>query len=293
MGYMLQSLPAVSHLIIGPEDITVYLPALSCTKASTCLLAGLPVPWCICGHFQGVGVLSWKCETVSWQADQACWRAWQRGGSMHCLTRCAYRCVCVCLCVFQGGKRRQGEGEKKTVKGSRNEMTDFSVSLFRHQDDGWASMMMNHDGSTQGPVAAWGCAHLSWVKGGETASGCKSTPRWREETWGICLFISSHMLYPLQCYSESAQWGIRWMLHQLFDDRQAFLQREQLTQTSSVERDLLEGFGREQSCFGIWLEVSGLVLLYLSPVRCSLHSAEPRLQNRSHNVPKWFYLTEF
>lgn len=68
--------------------------------------------------------------------------------------------------------------------------------------------MMNLDGSTRGPLAAWGASHQCWLKGGETAAGYKSTqPRWREDTWGICLFIYSHMLYPLQCYSESAQWG--------------------------------------------------------------------------------------
>lgn len=60
-----QSLPADSHLISGPVDITVYLPVRpACNKVSTCLPAGLPLPLCIFGYFQGVGVLSWKCETV-------------------------------------------------------------------------------------------------------------------------------------------------------------------------------------------------------------------------------------
>lgn len=63
-AYLPQSLPAVSHLISGPEDITVYLPVLPCTKVSTCLSAGLPV-LLISVHLYSFGVLLWKCETVT------------------------------------------------------------------------------------------------------------------------------------------------------------------------------------------------------------------------------------
>lgn len=121
MGHMLQFLSAVSHLIICPKDITVYLPALM-YQVSTCLPATLPVPWCVCGHFQGVGVLSWRWETVSWQADQACWRAWRRGDA--CIVRPGVHTgVCVCVLGRKKETRREREDDSK---GSRNEMTDFS-----------------------------------------------------------------------------------------------------------------------------------------------------------------------
>lgn len=70
------------------------------------------------------------------------------------------------------------------------------------------------------------------------------------------------------------------MLRQLSEDRQAFLPREQLTPTSCIERGPSEGFGWEQSFFGISLKASGLVLLFLPSVQCSLHNAEPRFKKK-------------
>lgn len=143
---LLQSSPAVSHLIRGPEDITVYLPVLPCTRVSTCLPAGLPLTLCVYfGYFQGGVVRSWKCETVSWQADQNCWRAWQEKGSI----------------VWPGVHRGvRGEGEEPKTGIERKEDSEkkrkcgwqisvWGTRLFRRQDGGWSSMMMNHDGSTQ------------------------------------------------------------------------------------------------------------------------------------------------
>lgn len=261
---LLQSSPAVSHLIRGPEDITVYLPVLPCTRVSTCLPAGLPLTLCVYfGYFQGGVVRSWKCETVSWQADQNCWRAWQEKGSI----------------VWPGVHRGvRGEGEEPKTGIERKEDSEkkrkcgwqisvWGTRLFRRQDGGWSSMMMNHDGSTQHSAQYLLGAALTraeWRGGGNSPRLLVDTePRWREDTWGICLFISSHMLYPLQCYSESAQWGIRWTLHQLSEDGRAFLPQEQLTQTRSIESGPLEGFGWEQSFFGISLQASRLVLLFV------------------------------
>lgn len=153
--------------------------------------------------------------------------------------------VCIKLCV---GPRK---GKNWGVERRAWQISLRGAQLFRHQGGGWSSMMMNHDGSAQGPAAAWGCSHYGWVKGGGIGPRLQvdTEPRWRGDTWGICLFISSHMLYPLQRYSESAQWGIRWMLHQLSEDGWAFLPQEPLTQTCSIVSGALEGFGCDLKCF--------------------------------------------
>lgn len=216
----------------------------------------------------------------------------------HCLTRCVQRCE------GKKEKSQKQEGrEKKTVRKKKVRVTRFlceATRLFRRQDGGWSSMMMNYDGSTQHSAQYLLGAALTraeWrEEGGNSPRLLVDTePRWREDTWGICLFISSHMLYPLQCYSESAQWGIRWTLHQLSEDGRAFLPQEQLTQTRSIESGPLEGFGWEQSFFGISLQASRLVLLFFLFYFTHHPRARSTMQRlkKKKQKPQPFRLTQF
>lgn len=61
---MPQSLPAVSHLISGPEDITVCLPVPPRPKVS-CLPSSWPTASIVCIWIFFKVFLPWKCETVS------------------------------------------------------------------------------------------------------------------------------------------------------------------------------------------------------------------------------------
>lgn len=203
------------------------------------------------------------------------------GEGKHCLTRCAQRCEGRRRRAKNRNREKRRQWEKKKVR-----VTDFCVRhaalqasgrwLIQHDDEPW---WIN---TTQRPVPPRGCSHQSWVKGGGGNSPrllVDTEPRWREDTWGICLFISSHMLYPLQCYSESAQWGIRWTLHQLSEDGRAFLPQEQLTQTRSIESGPLEGFGWEKKAFLAFHSrlvdlCCSLFLFFYPPSKSSLHNAE-------------------
>lgn len=138
--YMPQSLPVVSHLIGGPEDITVCLPVLPCTKVLTCLPAGAAVLLCVFGNFQGVGALSWKCETVSWQVDQARWRAWQRRDA---LFDQMYVEVCVTVCVWVREKKKARETAARAGRSRKTNVTDSSVTHAALQASGW--WLIQHD----------------------------------------------------------------------------------------------------------------------------------------------------
>lgn len=173
------------------------------------------------------------------------------------------------------------------------DVTDFSAKLSRRRDGGWSSTMMNHDGSTLGPPAARGCSPLELSEArGETAPGLQvnTKPRQREERHGICLFISPpHMLYLLHHHSESAQWGIRWTLHQLSEDAGTSTSSAAYIDVQHRKGGLLEGFGWQRSSFGALLKASGIALIFLALVRSPRHDAEPRLKRkkrrRSHDVP--------
>lgn len=151
-------------------------------------------------------------------------------------------------------KRRQ---ERKRW-GLERRRTDLSVMhaasqasgrwLIQHDDEPW---WLNTGPSSRSRLLS---LELSERRGNSPRLWTDTEPRWREGTWGICLFISSHMLYPLQCYSESAQWGIRWMLHQLSEDGQSLLPQEQLTPTSSIESCALgwKAFSLARFIVGQW-----------------------------------------
>lgn len=109
---------ASSHLISGPQDINVYRPTPPCNKVSTCLPAGLPAPLCVFGFVQGVSVRPWKCETVFWQADLACWRAWRRREVL-------FDQVCVEVSVNERSRREAGN--RRLWESSQTNVTHFSV----------------------------------------------------------------------------------------------------------------------------------------------------------------------
>lgn len=146
-------------------------------------------------------------------------------------------------CVW-GRKRRRERRPWELERSRKTSVTDFSVThaalqasgwwLIQHDDEPW---WLNTGLSSRLRLLS---LELSERRGNSPRLWTDTEPRWREDTWGICLFISSHMLYSLQCYSESAQWGIRWMLHQLSEDGRSFLPQEQLTQTSSTESGPLD-----------------------------------------------------
>lgn len=120
-------------------------------------------------------------------------------------------------------------------------------------------------------------------RGGETAPGLQvnTKPRRREERHGICLFISPpHMLYLLHHHSESAQWGIRWTLHQLSEDAGTSTSRAAYIDVQHRKGGLLEGFGWQRSSFGALLKASGIALIFLASVRSPRHDAEPRLKRK-------------
>lgn len=182
---------ASSHLISGPQDINVYRPTPPCNKVSTCLPAGLPASLCVFGFVQGVSVRPWKCETVFWQADLACWRAWQRRDVL-------FDQVCGSECKWE--KKKRGSREQKTVREQPDKCDTFFCdacwSPERHCG-GWSRIMMNSDGSTWTQLLL--AAGLNRAEGREE----KHPPAvsWRRakierDPWSICLFISSHMLHP-------------------------------------------------------------------------------------------------
>lgn len=121
MGHMLQFLSAVSHLIICPKDITVYLPALSCTKYQ-------PVSQPLY-QFHGVYVDIFKVlVSCLGGGRQFLDRQTKHAGGhdeegMHALLDQV--CIQVCVCVLGRKKETRREREDDS-KGSRNEMTDFS-----------------------------------------------------------------------------------------------------------------------------------------------------------------------
>lgn len=107
----------------------------------------------------------------------------------------------------RGGEREKGKGrEEKTDDWEQPARQMWHICLccmllFRHQPGGWSSIMMNRDGSTEGPVAAWGCSHQSWVKGGETSSGCEPTQSQdRKRTLGALVYL----FLPICCILRNA-----------------------------------------------------------------------------------------
>lgn len=149
----------------------VHASCLPCIEHLTHLPPGLPVPRFVFGHCQGVAVLSWW-EIVSWQADQACWRAWQRGDAFF-----NQGCIEMRACVSLMNKKK--EGDRKT-----NKETGRGVERWVWQIPLWGSLgMMLVDLARWWPVIDQHRAqvprgtftHQSWVNEGETAPGCMST----------------------------------------------------------------------------------------------------------------------
>lgn len=111
-GYMLQFLPAVCHLIICPKDITVYLPALSCTKYQP-----VSEPLYL---FHGVYVDIFKvlvsCLGGGRQFPDR--QTKHAGGhdeeGMHALLDQVCIQVCVCVCVLGREKETRTEREDKS-----------------------------------------------------------------------------------------------------------------------------------------------------------------------------------
>lgn len=223
-----------------------------------------------------VGVLSWKCETgrlltvtlstLEGIAKKRCivWPAlWQN--------------LAIGVCEREWQKRVQ---RNVGVKSRGTRVTDSSVTHAALQASGWWLIQHNDEPwwINIGPSSRSGLLslELNEGRGNSPRQRADTEPRWREDTWGICLFISSHMPYPLQCYSESAQWGIRWMLHQLSEDGRAFLPQEQLTQTSSIEKWFSRSFlGGNKAIFwhftvGHWTFVALLFSV-------NTHTHEPNL----------------
>lgn len=212
----------------------------------------------------------------------------------------------VCIEVYVCLKEKKKEQDMKIERIRQWELdsrkmtvTDLSVRHAALQASGW--WLIQHDDEpwyiNTGPSSRLGLLslELSEGRGNSPRLWVDTEPRWREDTWGICLFISSHMLYPLQCYSESAQWGIRWMLHQLSEDGRVFLPQEQLAQTSSIESGHWEGFGWEQTLF--WHVTSGQWTwpwqssFYLLSSALSTPQRLNEQKNRSNTV--WLYMKHF
>lgn len=248
-SYVVQSLLAVSHLLSGPEDITVYY--LSCRVPKYQPVYQLAYRFC-CVYLDTFKVLVCCLGSVRWFPDRQTKHAGGHGKEgRHCLTSC------VQMWVWERAREREREkkeGEEKKVQRTVS-VTDSSVTHAALQASGWWLIQHNDEPwwINIGPTSRLGLLSLELSEGRGKSSRlwADTEPRWREDTWGICLFISSHMPYPLQCYSESAQWGIRWMLHQLSEDGRAFLPQEQLTQTSNIESGSLKGLGWKRSFFGM------------------------------------------
>lgn len=153
-------------------------------------------------------------------------------------------CRGMCVCVCEGKKKKAREKAVRAERSGKTSVTDFSVTHAALQASGWR--LIQHDDEpwwfNTGPSSRLRLLslELSERRGNSPRLWTDTEPRWREDTWGICLFISFHMLYSLQCNSEPAQWGIKWMLHQLSEDGQSFLPPEQLTQTSSTQSGPLD-----------------------------------------------------
>lgn len=89
------------------------------------------------------------------------------------------------------------------------------------------------------------------------------------------------MLYPLQCYGEPAQWGIRWMLHQLSEDGQAFLPCEQLPQIFRHRKGVLwKVLDGNKRLLAFHSKPVGSCCSFSPSVLCSPPNPEPRLKKK-------------